>query len=167
MFQDEQAIGGQYAALIYGPNDFAGNRIAIGWIGKDDVHHTAAVGKVSKAPNGVRPPHPAQSVLSVRTDSSMRALPTMLATESTASQVVPDHLDSTPVVIDEQTATCAPAQGFNTQYSAAGTQIQYNAAADSGRQDVEQRSTHATAGGANRTGYGFQPTAFGNTRTDT
>ena len=178
MFQDEQAAGSQYAPFACSPDDFPGNRIAIGRIGEYDVHRAGMVGEVTQTPNGIRHPDPARSIRTVPVEQSVPGMPGLpilltrlallirLATESTAVQVVPDHPDGAPVMVDEQTAARAPAQGFYAQNPAAGAQIQHGAADDSGRQDVEQRSAYAAAGGANRTGYGSQPPSLGDTCAD-
>ena len=147
MLQDEQAAGSQDAPLACGPDDLPGERSAIGRIGEYDVHRAGMVGEVTQTPDGVCHPDPALSIRTApvtRTLSGMLALldmpvlPPRLTTESTAIQVVPDHPYSTPVMVDKQTAARAPAQGFNTQNPAAGTQIQHGAVCDSGRKDVKQ-----------------------------
>ena len=156
MLQDKQATGCQYRPLANGSDDFLYNGVAIGRIGENDIHRAGMGGKVIETPNGICQPDPAlylpiiQTMLAMPT---MLAKLTMLATKATAVQVVPDYPDGTPVVVDKKTASSAPTQGFNAQASTAGTQVQHRAVDDSGRQDIEQRTAYAAAGGTNRPGY--------------
>ncbi len=157
MLEDEQATGRQYAPFAYGPEDFTAGRISIGRIGEYDIHRTGMVGEVTETSNGIGQPDPALFI---------RPFPVTGTTESTAVQVVPDHPDGAPVIVDEQTAARAPAQGFNAQNPAAGAQIQHGAVHDPGGQGVKQRAAYAAAGGTNRTGYGLQPPSPGDTCAD-
>ena len=96
----------------------------------------------------------------------MRFRPARRTTEFATLQVVPDDPYGAPVAVDEQTASRVPAQCFDAQAPAAGTQVHHRTPDDPGRQDIEQRSAHAAAGGTHGTGYGLQSPTLGGTCTD-
>ena len=154
MLYDEQATRRQYRPLANGSDDILHNGVAIRGIGEDNIHRAGMSSQVTETQNGICQPDPALSMPAIRTMPIILTKLTRPATESTAIQVVPDCSDGATVVGDKKAASSAPAQGFYTQASTAGTQVQHRAVDDSGRQDVEQRTAYAAAGGTNRTGYG-------------